>query len=172
MFASARFVCATLLLSSATCLADSPLPPPSTEIVRSKNKRFFAQTNPKTNTTTVYDAVQAKKPRRLWQTKSWFRSLFVGNDGQHMVAGYEGFNLLALTDARPQTVMLRFFRRSNLIRAVTLQELGLSQSNMTRTVSHYSWGRAEGFDERGRFLLSTQDGRRLIFDVRTGRLVR
>lgn len=161
------------LIPALPCLADSPLPPPSTAIVRSLSGRFFAQTNPRSNTTTVYQsAPRGHKARRMWQMKGWFRALYLANDGAHIVASYSGLNLLALRDARPQTVMLRFFKRGKLLRRVTLDGLGLSKSQLRRTVSHYAWRDSEGFEKSGLFRVSLVDGRRLFFEARTGSVAR
>ena len=38
-------------------------------------------------------------------------------------------------------------------------------------VSHDNWGHYLGFDQAGRYVIETVEGRRIAFDVRTGWIV-
>jgi hypothetical protein len=44
-------------------------------------------------------------------------------------------------------------------------------SNLQRSVSHLNWGSYLGFDEAGHYAIETVEGRRLSYDVISGRLV-
>lgn len=174
-----KIVLLCLLLAVAPCWADSPLPPPATEIVYSRSRFYFAQTNPKSNTTTGYRRIPIYtrgkmriQQGRMWKMKGYFRALHLANDGQHLVASYEGANLLALEDARPQTNVLRFFRSGKPLRNVSLGEMKLSKANLRRTISHWAWREGEGFDASGLFYVYTIDGRIFYFNPRSGRLVK
>ncbi len=43
--------------------------------------------------------------------------------------------------------------------------------NLQRSVSHLNWGSYLDFDEAGHYAIATVEGRRLAFDVTTGRMV-
>jgi len=103
----------------------------------------------------------------LWTMKGWFRDAHLANDGEHLVAGYDGLVLLQ-EDYRADTTMITFWDRGHLIRAVPLSEVIIDDADLIPTVSHYLWGRSEGFDADGRFVVHTIENRRIAFDVKTG----
>lgn len=147
--------------------ADSPLPPPARETVWSANNRFFAVMEPDKRITTIYRATREKDGEKVWSMFGWFRVAALADDGEHLVAGYDGSNLIPL-DYDKREVMLYFFKRGELIHHVTLDQILQDFSRLQRTVSHYHWGYFEGFDDAGRYVLQTVEGRRIRYDVRTG----
>ena len=58
-----------------------------------------------------------------------------------------------------------------MIRRVTLGEVMSGLPNLQRSVSHLIWGRYPRFDEAGHYAIETVEGRRLAFDVTSGRMV-
>ncbi len=44
-------------------------------------------------------------------------------------------------------------------------------STLQRSISHLNWGSYLGFDEAGHYAIETVEGRRLAFDVTSGRTV-
>ena len=169
----------TLLLQLTTCvgllvpgqaLADSPLVPPRVKEVWSPNKQFCAVMKPKAMTTTVYRIDKDGRRARSWAMHGWFRVANLADDGEHLIAGHDGVNLLPLGVTKNEP-MIRFFRRGELIKTVRLGELLKDLSHLQRTVSHYFWGDYLGLDKRGRYVVETVENRRLAFDISTGRLV-
>ena len=105
----------------------------------------------------------------LWSMPGWFREAALADDSDHLVFGHEGLNLLPL-DAGADTVILTFVRRGEVIREVVLSEVLQELSSLERTLSHLNWGYYIGLDDAGRYVIETVEGRRLAFDVITGRL--
>ena len=140
----------TVLVITASARADSPLPPPTLK--------------------TVF-RVSGEQRQKLWAMPGRFRVAGLKNDGKHLVTGYDGVNLLSLRHA-PDEVLLRFFRGGTLIKNVTLREIIRDRARLQRTASHYYWGNYLGFDLAGRYRVETVEGRRLIFDAATGRIVK
>ncbi len=91
-------------------------------------------------------------------------------DGTHLVIGHDGMKLLPL-DAGPGMVVLTFIQRDEVIRRGALGEVMSGLSNLQRSVSHLNWGYYLGFDEAGHYAIETVEGRRLAFEVTSGRMV-
>jgi hypothetical protein len=155
------------ILAIAVCAAsaDTPLPPPSKVTVSSPNGRIRAVSDPESSITRVEDA---KLHKVLWSLPDWYRSLFVANDGKHVVTEYDGLNLLP-TDFRDNLVLLTFWREGKKIREVTVRDLFPDLSILQRTASHYAWCEDIGIDEQGRLKIERVDGKIFVFDVATGK---
>jgi hypothetical protein len=82
---------------------DEPLPQPTKTTATSANGRIRAVSDPKTGTE-VEDLTQHKV---LWRLPDWHRSMFVANDGRHLVSQYDGLNLIPV-DFRDELVLLTF----------------------------------------------------------------
>lgn len=150
--------------------ADTPLPPPEAKEVWSPNKRFCAAMDPKARTTVVYRVAKDGHRTRSWTMKGWFRVAHLADDGEHLVVGHDGINLLP-TNVAKEEPMIRFFKRGKLFNIVALGELQPDLKKLKRTVSHYHWGSYLGFDKEGHYVVETVDGRKLAFDVNTGMAV-
>ena len=150
------------------CHADSPLPPPERKTIWSANKRFFAVMEPDKQITTVFRTTPAQPAEKVWSMYGWFRVAALTDDGEHLVTGYDGMDLVPL-DYDKQQVMLYFFKRGELLNHVTLDQIIRDKSRLRRTVSHYAWGRFVGLDESGRYVIETVEGRRIGFDAATGK---
>ena len=151
-------------------LADTPLPPPEKKEVWSSNKQFCAVMDPRKMTTTVYHLRGLGRREKDWAMYGWFRVASLADDGEHLIVGHAGMNLLPL-DIRQDDVMLYFFKEGKLINSVTLGELVERKSSLKRTASHYYWGRCVGLDRRGNYVVETVENRTLVFDVTTGKPV-
>ncbi|MBF5045227.1 hypothetical protein FGE12_22675 [Aggregicoccus sp. 17bor-14] len=176
---AARFLGLALigaLLATGSSRADEPLPPPSARRVCSRSGRFCARTDPKAWRTTVVRVASDGSERFSWEMPGWFREASLSDDGDHLVVGFDGQDLLPRDYDRAET-MLRFFERGRLIRAVRLDELVEHFWLLLPTVSHWCWGRCEGIDAEGRYTVVTLDGlpwhreRVHRFDVTTGQSV-
>jgi hypothetical protein len=117
--------------------------------------------------TTIYRTTQGKPQEKVWSMYGWFRVAALADDGDHLVVGYWGMNLIPINYDKRQ-VMLYFFKRGELINYVTLDRIILDNSKLQRTVSHYHWGNFEGLDQAGRYVISTVEGRKIRFDVTKG----
>jgi hypothetical protein len=151
--------------------ADAPLPPPEIRTVCSRNGFFCARMDPDLSLTTVFRRRAGGVTEPLWSMPGWFREASLSNDGQYLVAGYDGGNLLPL-DVRKDQVMLSFFDRGRLIRQVRLNDLVPDVSKLTRTVSHYHWGRFHGLNSEGHLVVELADKQWVLFDPRTGLPIR
>jgi hypothetical protein len=148
--------------------ADSPLPPPAKETIWSANRRFFAVMEPDKQITTIYRTMQGKQQgAKVWSMYGWFRVAALSDDGEHLVVGYGGMNLLPI-DYDKHQVMLYFFKRGELINYVTLDQIIRDNSKLQRTVSHFRWGNFEGLDKAGYYVVDTVEGRKIRFDVVKG----
>jgi hypothetical protein len=150
-----------------TSQADSPLPPPAKKTIWSASKQFFAVMEPDKEITTIYRSAQGKQAEKVWSMYGWFRVAALTDDGEHLVVGYWGINLLPIEYDKRQ-VMLYFFKRGELINYVTLDQIIRDNSRLQRTVSHYAWGMFNGLDQAGRYVIETVEGRTIRYDVATG----
>jgi hypothetical protein len=148
--------------------ADEPLPPPKLREIWSPSRQFCAEMEPKTMTTVVYRVETDGRRTRQWAMYGWFRVASLADDGEHLITGNDGINLLPLIATKDEP-MIRFFNRGELINTVTLGELLKDLSCLRRTASHYLWGSYRGLDEKGRYTVETVAGKTFLFDVATGR---
>ena len=155
-----------LLLFPSAFHADEPLAPPKDYAVRSRNGRFEARVTVSPAETRVYQLVSPNK--LLWHKPGFHRHVFLSDDGRHLVAGYDGYNLIP-QNYSPDLVLITFFDRSKTIRRVTLSEIVPDLSRLRRTVSHYAWGGFGKIEKSGQFVVTTVDNRILRFDPATGK---
>jgi hypothetical protein len=130
----------------------------------SPNRRYCAVLNPSRGTTTVYEVVEGRRVKR-WRMSGSFRSTVLCDDGRHLVAGYDGGGVLA-DRAGKDEVMLRFYDKGRLLRSVRLRELLKNPADLPGR----RWGDVLGIDETGAYVVTTVEGRRLAFDVSSGKL--
>jgi hypothetical protein len=157
----------TAILLSPPGYADAPLAPPTRQTIWSLNRHFFAIMDPGKQITTIYRAGPNGQADKIWSMYGWFRVASLSDDGNHLVAGYDGINLLPVVYDRQQ-VMLYFFERGELINHITLDRLIRDFSKLRRTVSHYSWGIYLGIDQDGYYVIQTDEGRKIRFDIKKG----
>jgi hypothetical protein len=146
--------------------ADSPLRPPAKFTVCSPNHAFCAVADPAAGSVSVL-ARGASFP--VWSLKGWHRQIFLADDGDHLVIGPEGLDLLPL-ETRPGDPLLVFMKRTAVVRVVPVGELFARVSSLPRTASHYAWGRIAGISARGQLVVQLVNGRRLAYNVFTGRV--
>lgn len=157
------------ILSATTALrADEPLRPPARHSACSRSGEACVTSDPQDGTF-VHGPQGGAVEASPWRIPEWFRTFWV-LDGQHLITGYNGLNLVPLNDPEDTTI-LRFWRSGELMTSYTLQDLGYRRQDFQKTVSHYHWGDYTGLDSKGRFGLKTVDGRALVFDPKTGTLV-
>ena len=150
--------------------ADTPLPPPARHVAHSPSKAIEAESDPKTDQTTIYRIGSDGTRTRLWAMAGWFRAIYPSDDGEHLVLGFAGLNLLPV-NAADDLVVVRFVRRGEVIASLTLHDVVPDRSILRRTASHLAWREGEGIDAAGHFLVITMDGVRHPYEVTTGRPV-
>lgn len=152
-----------------TVLADKPLPPPAKKEVWSGNHFYCAVMDPRSNLTTVYH-VRGDRREKLWTMVGWFRVAYLSGDGEHLVIGHDGMNLVPL-DIREDDIMAYFVRKGEVIATLRMRDLVKKKSSLKRTASHFHWGSYLGIDEDNRFRVETVEGKKLYFDATTGKAV-
>ena len=170
-----RFLAAAILLftglsAGLSSWADEPPAAPRLKSVCSANAFFCAEMDPEKNLTTVYRRRAGGVREPLWSMRGWFQVAALSSDGEYLVTGYEGSNLLPLEYKKDQ-VMLSFYDRGKLIRHVRLNEMVLDFSKLQITVSHYHWGTYLGLNAEDHYGVETADKRWLLYNIRTGKLV-
>lgn len=163
-----------LFLAALACLpgkevsADTPLPPPQKKEVWCGSHHYCAVMDPRLRLTTVYK-VDGNTRTKLWAMPGWYRVAFLADDGEHLVIGHEGINLLP-TNVENSDILAYFVRKGEVVATATLADI-VEKSHLRRTASHLNWGEYLGIDEDGRFRVKTVEGKRLWFDVRSGKQV-
>jgi hypothetical protein len=161
------FALVVSLLVCGVARGDMPLSPPSKVTATSPNGRIRAVSEPKAGTR-VEDAELDKV---LWSLPGWHRSMFIADDGRHLVTEYDGMNLIP-TDFTDNLVLLTFWCAGRKIREVTVGDLFPDHDGLVRTASHYAWRLTIEFDASGRLRVSPIDGKTLLFDVTTGNSIK
>jgi hypothetical protein len=164
------FALGLCLVLETLATADTPLPPPAKKEIWSGNHFYCAVMDPASNLTTVYHVRDGKRIK-LWSMLGWFRVAYLSGDGEHLVVGHNGGNLLPL-NVTDDDIMAYFVRKGEVIHTLTLHDLVKSKAAMKRTASHYHWGEYLGINEDGLFRVQTLDNTRMFFDTRTGKLER
>ena len=159
-------VVVAITITACAARADSPLPTPAIVTALSPSGHIRAVSDPKGGTR-VEDVKQHKV---LWSLPDWHRSLFVADDGRHLVTQYDGLNLLP-TDFSDDLVLLTFWREGTKFRRVRVRDLLPDHRILRRTASHYHWGNVHGIDPQGRLKVERADGKIFFFDISTGKTI-
>lgn len=166
------FVAVTALAFGVTSVgyADTPLRPPEKYVAHSPGKTIEAESDPAPNQTTVYRVAPDGTRTRLWAMPGWFRAIYPADDGEHLVLGFDGLNLLP-GNAADELIVVRFVRRGEIVASLTLHDVVPDRSILRRTASHLAWREGEGIDADGHFVVITMDGVKHHYDLATGRPV-
>ena len=156
-----------LAITITAAKGDMPLPPPSTVTATSPSGRIRATSDPSAGTRV--EDVRLQKV--LWSLPDWHRSMFVADDGKHLVTEYDGLNLIPV-DFTDDLALLTFWRENKKIREVTVRDLFPDHKGLVRTISHYAWRLNIDFDAKGRLRVSGMDGKTWLIDVTTGNIVK
>src|SRR4030095_4174402 len=159
-----------LLPAQPGVLADEPLPMPIPRMVCSLSNIYCAQMDPRAPETTVWKMVYRHKNQEMWWMPGWFRIAALSNDGEYLVTGYDGMNLLHL-DYKKDAGMLSFYRHGQLIGTVKLNEIITDFKKLQKTVSHYQWGFYIGLDAADRYWLQTVEQVQYVYDIKKGILL-
>lgn len=159
-------VVATLLVSAAVVRADRP--PRAVDRVLSPNGKYVAWLDRAGDRVVVLPKGTGGSETKLWEMRGHRRVVFLSDRPDYLVSVYQGETLLSIKHSADE-VMLAFYRRGELLRAVTLGEVIQHPAKLPRTVSHLRWAESLGLSDGDRFRLLTAEGREYLFDVTTGR---
>lgn len=148
-------------------VADAPLMPPHRHTQCSPSGQFCATIDPQGGT---FVHRSGEDGELLWSIPKWFRVLYLADDPDLLVTGYDGQNLVPL-DAPGDVEVLTFWNRGKVVCAYKLSELVADLGRLQRTASHYHWGSYLGFDGDGNFRVATVQNQTLVFDAARGVLV-
>lgn len=126
-------LCLVLLIAS-TARADSPSPPPQRFQVTSANGQYQAIADPHSGT----EIREARTGELIWKKPGWHAAMHLSNDGQYLVTEYG--TLLPL-DFKPDFVVMTVWRKGAKFRSISIQEVVKDHRSLTRTASHFYWGR-------------------------------
>jgi hypothetical protein len=157
-----RLLFGGLLAISVLATGQQPPAKPEKKIYRSPNGRFQAVSDPTARSTVVSSTT--KNAEVLWRIEGWHPVAFLSDDPV-LIVGVPSNNVVPY-DSKPSDVMLRFFRDGKLLQAYARTDL-IDLVLMRPTSSGLYWGSYFGLHE-GRFLIELVDGRRLVFDPKTG----
>ena len=127
--------------------------------------------DPEQKVTTVVRRRAGGVSQPLWSMDGWFRVAFVSNDGEYLVTGYDGGNLLPLKYKKDQ-VMISFYDRGRLIGQVRLNEMISDFSKLERVDTHYRWGDCLGLNSEDHLTVELADKTWLLFDIKTGKVIK
>jgi hypothetical protein len=166
-----KIIIVSLMLFCAVALADEPLLAPSKLEVYSNNKNYIFVSDPTAWVTSVYEVSKRGHRKIMWMMYGWFRDAYLSDDGEHLVVGDDGLGLIP-TDYSKNVPMAYFFEKGRLVRFIKLKDIIRDFGKLEHTASHYHWGGCTGINPKGQFIISTVEKRRLIYDVKTGELVK
>ena len=162
--------CAAGSAAPTPAWADAPLIDDGADRFTSKDGRVFAVPGPRRKTTLVYRKRAGKTPEKLWEMAGWPYAAFLTDDGEYIAIANPRASILPRDYQRDQ-VVVSFFKRSALIKAVRLDEVLVDTKSMgSPSESGYTWGWWTGLIGPHSFALDTVENRRLVFDVATGKL--
>lgn len=179
------------LAFASSAFADSPAPPRSYKEVAPGGKYVFVMIAPGTVEDDVRrwneeTAAGIREIRRvytrsgmyrndgsaepLWTVDWYAHGVYVTPDGVHLIR--PGPWAWLQRDRMPalDVEALSFFANGRLLRTYKVAELVDDSARVERSVSHYRWqqeGRVSGEFE---YTLTTLDGNRFVFDIRTGEI--
>jgi hypothetical protein len=159
------FTLSVLLSATANrASADAPLPPPAKYRVCSSSESFCAVADPVSQSVSIYRHGESTP---VWSLRAWHRQVFIANDGDHLVIGPSGLNMIPVA-TRLRDPLFVFMDRKATVRVVSVGDLFPSLSSLRRTVSHYDWGHIVGISAHDQLVVDLVDGRRVAFSVVTG----
>jgi len=148
--------------------ADMPLPPPADISVYSENKQYIGISYAKKDKTVCYQ-INGNKRKEIWSIKGWNRSFYISDDGNYLIIGYSGLNLLS-RDYKPEWTAISIWCKGKLIRDYQFKDLINDFSKLQETASHYYWGRIIGLN--GKILKVNTVETNLLINIENLQIVR
>ena len=166
---NAPFTIAAILALAVAVVAnaDQPLMAPQRYTEYSPSKRFCVTSDPKG----ITFAHRPDQPATaIWTIPQWFRVLWLSDNPEILLTGYDGANLVPLEHPE-DTVVLTFWRHGKEFRTFKVSDVLHATRHLRRTASHYTWGHYGEFDADGHFRLTTVEDEELVFDPEKGALI-
>jgi hypothetical protein len=184
-----------VMIGGKPALADSPAPESSYKEIAPGGKYVFVMISPMTpdederKWDTKY-RVAIREIRRtykrsglyrndgstepLWTVDWYTHSVAISSDGVHLIrpGPWPGGNRYGPLGSALDVEALSFFANGKLLRTYRIRELVDDPDKLPRSVSHFDWERKGQLDDaRSEYVLTTLDGNRFVFDIRTGEII-
>jgi hypothetical protein len=112
--------------------------------------------------------ISAKNSKKiLWSIPGWHRWLLVSNDGESIVIGYPGLNLVPYNVSLKDPVM-HFYHRGKRVRSVLLGEIYRDINEMRETVSHRVWLESLSINKANQLILVLPSNKKIAYQLKTG----
>ena len=151
-----RSVLLAAALVAAPLVVSAQEPVAGTWSTFSPDGRHVAVLDPSRMETAVYRIDGNGERTYEWSMPGWSSRAALANGGEHLVVAPDEGGVVR-SDWQPGDVVLRFYERGLLVKALTLAELVPDPTEMIPIESHYYWGRTRGFDAQGRYVVETVD---------------
>jgi len=155
-----------VLLLVGPALADEPLPLPSEFTICSPAGKVCAKSDPVTNITLVSPQTYQQQS---WAIPGWHRWLFVSDDGESVIVGYAGMNLVPLDVTLGEPVLF-FYNKGRLVRTINLGDLYKHKFQLVRTFSHYRWANTPRINKANQLVVELVDGKKVAFAASSGKM--
>ncbi len=169
----------SILASAPVCVAeDSNYRSIARQVVYSANGKFFAVSDPKENTTTVFSIKQNMRDKeKIWTLDRSLCNFHVSEDGQILAGLTHEYNHVTLKEKTDQAMktapVVVFYKSDGDTKTVMLDRVLKNTKTLKATDDRdqYTWGHVLGFDEDNRLILDTHENRRYWIDPKTGEIV-
>jgi hypothetical protein len=161
------------LLFVGVLRADQPLEKPQRNEFFSTHHKYGAVSDIQPLITTVFRIDAGGKRIPVWAIPGWFRLAAVSDDGEHLLIGYSGVNLIPLSEPQPlETVILVDYLQGKKVQTIQLKELLSRLEMLKKTASHYSWGEYQGWVSPQQYQIHTVDGQTWVYDIQTKKVLK
>lgn len=92
-----------------------------------------------TEDSVIYKVTNNFVLEKEYTIKGWHRSFYISPNGQFVVIGYWGLNLVPLSITKDE-VMVSIYKNGVLTHTINLGQIMSSMDSLQRTASHYHWG--------------------------------
>jgi len=159
------------VMPSAAVHADEvpSVPPPTSFEARSPNGKCVAYVDASASRITGARLDDGGR-REIWVIPEHQQAIRLADDCQSAMALYPGHFALMEQDHQPSTVVLSFFRSGKPVGHVRLGEVYSNIDTLPRSVSHWRWAKAAGWED-GKWLIRTVDDREILFDPASGQRI-
>lgn len=113
----------------------------------------------------------------LW-TIDWYAGrVFISDDGKHLVRMGEWPRLLDDMDIKKGGPVLNqlavaFYKEGKLLKSYSIGDLIFDATRLPKSISHFLWFEDISFDDAaGKFIVTTLDGKKYMFDIHSGETI-